>query len=410
MRILLFILFAITAVFATEPDAVINAEKSVDSRATISIIASNDSTKRYIKKVNKIFISDFKVSGHFLVDENVTTGSYNVIADSLKSKSEYTLVYKYIAGGGASLDIKLFKGNPKKQILHKNYSVSLLEKSPFLIHKAVSDINNVAKFPSIDWINKFVILSRYIGPKETEIMLADYSFNYQKTIMKGGLNLFPKWVNKDQREFYYSNYKGDNLTLYKLNIYTGKREKIISTHGMLACSDVSKDGSKLLLTMAPNNQPDIYLYQNGQTTKLTNYSGIDVSGHFADNDNTLVFVSNRLGSPNIFKKPISGGAVSQLVFHGSNNNSVDTFNNMVVYSSKEGRGVYNIYLTDTQNSQTRPLTSGGVNQFPRFSYDGKVLLYIKRSYSGNSIGFINLSANRSEIFKLGVDKIQAIDW
>jgi len=409
MRTLFLLSILFTVISAKEPDAVINAEKSVDSRATISIIASNDSTKKYIKRVNKIFISDFKVSGHFLVDENITTGSYNVIADSLKSKSQYTLVYRYIAGGGASLDIKLFKGHPKKLILHKNYSVSLLEKSPFLMHKAVSDINDIAKFPSIDWINKFVLLSRYIGPKETEIMLADYSFNYKKVILKGGLNLFPKWADKNQKEFYYSNYQGDNLTLYKLNIYTGKRKKIITTHGMLACSDVSKDGTKLLLTMAPNNQPDIYLYQNGQTTKVTNYSGIDVSGHFADNDKTLVFISNRLGSPNIFKKPINGGAVSQLVFHGKNNSSVDTFNNMVVYSSKEGRGA-NIYITDTSNSQTRPLTSGGVNLFPRFSSDGKVLLYIKRSYSGNSIGFINLSANRSEIFKLGVDRIQAIDW
>jgi len=410
MRVFLFVVLLVNMIFADTPDAVLKIEKSVDSRAKISIMASNDSSKRYIKKVNKLFISDFKVSGHFLVDENITTGSYNVIADSIKSKSLYTLVYKYTTTHGASLDIKLFKGNPKKQVLHKNYSVSRLEKSPFLVHKAVSDINNVAKFTSIDWINRYVLLDRYIGAKETEIILADYSFTYKKTIMKGGLNLFPMWADKKQRELYYSSYKGDDLTLYKVNIYTGQKEVIVKSHGMLACSDVSKDGSKLLLTMAPNSQPDIYLYANGATKKLTTFSGIDVSGKFADNDSKMVFVSNRLGSPNIFKSSIDGSNVSQLVFHGKNNSSVDTYNSQVVYSSKEGRKTYNIYLTDTSSSQTRPLTSGGINQFPKFSYDGKVLMYIKRLPSGNSIGFINLSASRSELFKLGIDRIQSIDW
>jgi TolB protein len=162
--------------------------------------------------------------------------------------------------------------------------------------------------------------------------------------------------------------------------------------------------------MAPNSQPDIYLFTIGSTKKLTNFSGIDVGGKFADNEQNIVFVSNRLGTPNIFKMPISGGNVSQIVHHGTNNASVDANGNQVVYSSKEGPGSFNIYLTDTSGSQTRPLTSGGINQFPRFSRDGNIVMYIKRTGSGNSIGFINLSANRSEVFNMGISKIQSIDW
>ena len=131
---------------------------------------------------------------------------------------------------------------------------------------------------------------------------------------------------------------------------------------------------------------------------------------FIDGEQNIVFVSNRLGSPNIFKMPIGGGSVVSIVHHGKNNGSCDANSNQIVYSSKEGRGVFNIYLTDSSGSQTRPLTSGGVNQFPRFSGDGKVVMYIKRTNSGNSIGFINISANRSQLFPMGVNKIQSIDW
>jgi len=222
--------------------------------------------------------------------------------------------------------------------------------------------------------------------------------------------MFPKWAGTNQRELYYSDYSGKRIKLYKLNIYTGKKSLITTSTGMLICSDVSKDGSKLLLTMAPNSQPDLYLFAGNNATKLTSFSGIDVSGKFADNEQSVVFVSNRLGSPNIFKRSLSGGSVNKIVHHGRNNGSVDTYNTQVVYSSKESRKSFNIYLSDSSGSQTRPLTSGGINQYPRFSDDGNIVMYIKRTSGGNSIGFMNISANRSEVFKLGINRIQSIDW
>jgi len=413
MKYLLIISFLINFILANEPDAVLKIEKSVDARSKITIFSAKDTTEFYRKKVNKLFLSDFKVSGHFKADSNISIIGYDTPVMVIGGSSKYTLIYKFIKNptGGANLDIKLFSGNPKKQILLKNYSVSRLEKSPFLIHKAVSDINKVLKYPSIDWINRYVVLSQYVGPKQTKILLADYTFTYRKTIMSGGLNLFPKWADAKQHELYYSHY-GDNdkLTLYKLNIYTGVKSKIVTSTGMLACSDVSKDGSRLLLTMAPNSQADIYLYSNGNVKKITNFSGIDVGGKFADGGSSVVFVSNREGHPNIYKTSINGGLVQKLVHHGSNNSSCDTYDTQVVYSSKESRHSFNIYLTDTSGTQTRPLTSGGINQFPRFSFDGNIVMYIKRTEAGNSIGFVNISANISELFKMGINRIQSIDW
>jgi len=413
MKYLITLLIFITFIFAEQPDAVMKIEKEVDQRASITIIGASGVAPKFKKELDRLFKADFSVSGHFLVkDSNVTSVDFNALPISINTNSEYTLLYNFnqTPNGGSSLDIKLYRGNPKKQILNKNYTVSRIEKSPFLVHKAVSEINNLAKYPPINWINRYVVLARYTGAKKTEILLADYTFTYQKVIIKNGFNMFPKWGDKEQKILYYSNYAGDKIKLYKLNIYTGQKSLITTSSGMLICSDVSDDGSKLLLTMAPNSQPDIYLFTMGSSKKLTNFSGIDVGGKFADGEQNVVFVSNRLGTPNIFKMPVSGGNVTQIVHHGTNNASVDANNHQVVYSSKEAPGTFNIYLTDTSGSQTRPLTSGGVNQFPRFSRDGNIVMYIKRVGSSNSIGFINLSANRSEVFKMGISKIQSIDW
>ena len=412
MRFIILFMAFFYSLYAKEADAVLKIEKNVDNRAKISIIASSDTIKSKLKKINELFISDLRLSGHFLPDRDIQTLNYTTPALVLPTKSEYTLFYQLKrVNNQAVLDIKFYKGNPKKLLLRTNYSVSKLEKYPFLIHKAVSEINKAAGFPSVDWMNRYVVLSRYKGAKQTEIMLADYTFTYRKPIIKGGLNLFPKWADRAQKVLYYSNYNNkDNLLLNKVNIYSGAKSVVIKGKGMLACSDVSRDGSKLLLTMAPSSQPDIYLYQPGSLKRLTNFSGIDVGGKFANKEQNVVFVSNRLGNPNIYKMNIDGSNVVKIVHHGTNNGSVDAYDTQVIYSSKENSRTYNIYLTDINGEQTRPLTSGGINQFPRFSYDGKVLMYIKRTPSGNSIGFINISANIGEIFNLGIDRIQSIDW
>jgi TolB protein len=300
-------------------------------------------------------------------------------------------------------------------VFERKYTIASRARYPFLIHRAVTDLNAKMGFTPVEWLNRYVLFARYIGRRESEVVLADYTFTYTKTIIHGGLNIFPVWGDPKQRSIYYTDYSGKLPTLYRLDFTTGQRTRILSSQGMLVCSDVSRDGKRLLLTMAPSGQPDIYEYDvtTGQKRQLTTYSGIDVGGKYADNEQSMVFVSNRLGYANIFKKPLAGGPITQLVFHGTNNDSCDAFNDKVVYTSKEngsfGRA-FNLYLTTTDGSYTRPLTSGGINQFPRFSNDGNTVLYIKRSEAGNSIGYIGLQTNLSILFPLGERRIQSIDW
>ena len=106
----------------------------------------------------------------------------------------------------------------------------------------------------------------------------------------------------------------------------------------------------------------------------------------------------------------SGGSVEQMVFHGKNNNSVSTFENYVVYSSREASGGFNIYLISTQTDFIRQLTANGKNNYPRFSSDGQSVVFIKELGGQSSLGVVRLNENRSFQFPLKVGKIQSIDW
>ena len=186
---------------------------------------------------------------------------------------------------------------------------------------------------------------------------------------------------------------------------------------MLACSDVSKDGSKLLITASPTGQPDIFLYDVNTSTKKQVAGGpgwIDVGGQFVEDDKEIVFVSDRLGNPNIFKQRIGSSSVERMVFHSKNNSSVTSNGNNIIFSSKDSDNEmgksFNLYLISTRTDNLQRLTTQGVNQFPKFSPDGQSVLFIKTVGDASAVGIIRLEYNKSFLFPLTGKRIQSIDW
>ena len=414
MRYLL-ILFFVVRVFAV--DANLKIEKDVEQRARVALVDASGSKSAISGKFFSTLVSDLKISGHFLPDNKYHTGSMigNSISPLLKSK-DYVLKYSLEQSTGVKATIKLYRASNATLLMSKDYAISSAAKFPFVSHRIVTDVNKFLNYPSVDWLNRYVVFSRYTGAKKSIIVLADYTMQYQKVVIRGGLNLFPKWADRQQRSFYYTSFNGVIPTLYRLNIFTGTKSRITSSEGMLVCTDVSHNGSKILLTMAPDAQPDIYEMNLASRSlrRITRFAGIDVGGKYLGGESSIVFVSNRLGYANIFKKAIGSSAVSQLVYRGRDNNAVDANGNKVVYSSREshnsfGPNTFNLYLTNSSGTGTRPLTSSGTNQFPRFSTNGSTILYVKYYGNRSSVGYINLGSNQSLLFPLG-GKVQSIDW
>jgi TolB protein len=286
----------------------------------------------------------------------------------------------------------------------------------FLSHSIAYDINSFMGAAPVDWIKKKVVFARMSEAKKSEIIIADYTLSYQHVVIKDGFYIFPKWANKEQTAIYYTSLDNGKPTLEHIDLKTGKVSKIYSSDGMLVCSDVSLDGKKLLLTMAPNGQPDIYSFdiEQKKLQRVTNYSGIDVNGQFLDNE-TIVFVSNRLGYPNIFSKNTKTGVVEQMVYYGQSNSSCSVNGEYIVYKARESSNAFsdntfNLHLISTKTDFIRRLTATGVNEFPRFSRDGDAVLFIKNYKAQSSLGIIRLNHNKNFLFPLKSGRIQSMDW
>ena len=410
----LFLIFTLS--FAS--DATIEVIKKVDSLPSIAIEDASENLDNEFKlSFFKSLVADLNVISLFNVDRHYIQNSFdsNLVAVSNKDAS-YVLRYKLTQedSGAITLYMKLFHN--QNEVLTKKYKIARKNIYMFIAHTVAYDINEYMGEPSVAWMKRKVVFSRMTQAKNSEIVIADYTLNYQHTIVKGGFNVFPKWANKEQSAFYFTALDEVRPTLKHIDIRTGEIKSVIASDGMMVCSDVSDDSNTLLLTMALHGQPDIYSYdvRTKKTTRLTRYRGIDVNGQFMGRDK-IVFISNRLGYPNVFSKTIGSSQVEQMVYYGNSNSACSAQGEYVVYKARESsnafsRNTFNLHLISTKTDFVRRLTATGINEYPRFSKDGDAILFIKNYKNQSAIGIIRLHHNKNYLFPLKYGKLQAMDW
>jgi len=418
-----WILLLCVSVMSFAADATVEIVKKIDVLPKIAVQDASASTvsPELRKAFAQLLIGDLRVSSHFRVDEEYLKSSYEggPIENFLSDRKVDTILRFDLSQNLNNITVraKMINAKTGTTTVERSYALNDAKRHPFLAHKIVVDVNDQIGAPSIKWMEQSVLFAKYTDAKKSEIVISDYTLSYQKTVVAGGLNIFPKWANEEQNAFYYTSYAGAEPTIYKYDLKDGSRRSIISSPGMVVCSDVSKDGRKLLLTMAPKDQTDIYMYDivTKKIQKITNYSGIDVNGNFIDDDKRIVFVSDRLGYANVFAQGINDTNVEQMVYHGKNNNSASAFDNYIVYSSREeksefGRNTFNLYLISTKTDYIRQLTMTGENLYPRFAKDPDTILFIKQYQNQSALGIVRLNANKTYHFTLKTGKLQSIDW
>jgi len=362
------------------------------------------------QKFQKVLQLDTTIIAHYNMDvkNKIDNLSSNINVNNYKGYN-YLLRLNY---KNKTLTALLYDLLKKKVVLYKKYKIPVENVYPFMIHALSYDINSKLGFMPVPWIKKKIVYSIYMAPKEESIFLADITLTYRKKIISGGLNIFPKWANKQQSEIYYT--KLENMPiLYKYNIYTGQKERILASKGMLIVSDVK--GNKLLLTLAVNDQPDIYEYDldTKDLTRLTTFPGIDVNGQFYG-DNDIVFISNRLGYPNVYQKNLDTGVVSKVIYYGKNHISVAVNGDKIAVSTREtnkafDNNTFNILLLNKNSNKVKRLTFTGKNMLPKFSQDGSTILFIKQYKFHSKLGIIRLNENK--IFYIKINReIEAFDF
>lgn len=267
MRYLWLFLIGTIGLFAT--DKTLDIIKTIQKLPKIEVRYSIDNDANYALKLHEVLANDLKTSQHFDVSQNKDQGAINYAELKDKKFQLVALVSVAVENGNKISRLKLYDvdtGTLKKTF---DYPIVSLDLYPFAAHNMAIVVNDYLKAPSIAWMKRLIVFSKYIGPGITNIALADYTMRYQKEIIKNNrLNIFPKWANAEQTEFYYTQYGERTPMILKYNIQKATHENIASSQGMAVVSSVSSDGSKILMSLAPDGQPDVYLYDTHKKLKL----------------------------------------------------------------------------------------------------------------------------------------------
>ncbi|TLD96038.1 Tol-Pal system protein TolB [Helicobacter jaachi] len=418
MRLIGLILLLGIQLFAV--DATLEIVKNTNKIPYIVVERLDSENADFGAKVLKMLVADLKVSGHFQVyDGGVSKAQTITYKDYADKKIDLLAQIKVSKSSNAITGtILLYDINRSKLAYTKEYTENDLKRFPFIAHNMTIDVNSYIQAPSIQWMQRLVVLSQYTTSGSSEILIADYTLTYQKVVVRGGLNIFPKWADSKQESIYYTKYL-DVPTIVKHNLVSGQIERLVSSEGVAIVSDVSKNGENLILSLSPTALSDLYIYNTKSTNmrRLTNYSGIDVDGKFVNDEKEIIFVSDRLGYPNIFMMRIDGGGTEQVVLHGRNNSAVTSNGKYAVYTSREtnnefGSNTFNLYLISLApgSNYIRRLTASGKNQMPKYSHDGGTIMYLKHYKAQSALGIIRIDYNTNYFFPLTRMKIQAFDW
>jgi TolB protein len=115
---------------------------------------------------------------------------------------------------------------------------------------------------------------------------------------------------------------------------------------------------------------------SGEAKRLTQNTGIDTEPGYSQDGSKIYFVSDRGGSPQIYKMNDTGSGVERVTFSGSYNISpaLSPDGRWLTYISRVG-GQFKVQVMNLSTSQTSAITETTADERPSFAPNSKLIVF-----------------------------------
>ena len=359
--------------------------QQVISLAITRLLPMGASRSNVAQEFQSVLKSDLEMSGLFRF---VNSAAFLSDADQLTLESAQVdfeqwrmLGSEAVVKGGYSLEngrllveARLFDTVRQKMITGQRYTGSP-EDIRLMAHAFADQILQALTGQLGAFRGKIAYISDQTGFKELYMMNVDGTGVVQLTNHRS-LVINPDF-SPNGTDILFTSYRSGNPDLIRLNLASRQETRVSSRRGLNISGRFSPNGNEVALTMSEQNGSDIYVVSGGGSRRLTSTWGIDVDPSWSPDGSRLVFVSDRMGSPQLFVMNASGAGERRLTTRGRYNVTPawSPVGDRIAFSRME-QGRFDIYTILPDGSDERRLTFGAGNkEHPRWSPDGRFLVF-----------------------------------
>ena len=149
----------------------------------------------------------------------------------------------------------------------------------------------------------------------------------------------------------------------------------------------------------------------GDPKRLTQSSSIDTEPAYSPDGKTIYFVSDRGGSPQIYRMSPSGGNAERVTFTGSYNISpaVSPDGRWLAYISRVG-GAFKLHLMDLASGSVTAITDTGGDESPSFAPNSRLIVYATQQQGREALMTTTLDGKIKARLSGASGDIREPDW
>jgi len=189
----------------------------------------------------------------------------------------------------------------------------------------------------------------------------------------------PSWSPTGSQLAYVS-FEARKPSVYVHDVETAKRRLVANFKGSNSAPTWSPDGRTLAVTLSRENGSQIFLLDamtpGAEPRRITTSSAIDTEPTFSSDGKTIYFVSDRGGTPQIYKMGATGANVERVTFSGNYNISpaVSPDGRLLAFVSRVS-GAFKVHVLDLASGTATAITDTSTDEKPSFSPNGRQVLY-----------------------------------
>ncbi|MEI7514572.1 MAG: Tol-Pal system beta propeller repeat protein TolB [Betaproteobacteria bacterium] len=189
----------------------------------------------------------------------------------------------------------------------------------------------------------------------------------------------PSWAPNGNQLAYVS-FESRKPVVYVHDVDSAKRRLVANFKGSNSAPSWSPDGRTLALTLSRDGGSQLFLLDaatpGAEPRRLAASSAIDTEPTFTADGRFVYFVSDRGGSPQVYKVPANGGTPERVTFTGTYNISpaLSPDGRWLAYVSRIG-GAFKLQIMDLATGQSTGLTDTNADENPSFSGNSRLLMY-----------------------------------